>query len=286
MKDKNYASFIITDIVNKENYKKLENYILNKFEYSEIIILSNKNMDIEKLKNELSPKSDNVLLLNLGNDYNEDKNIKAGLEFSKGDIIFVLKDLTIENMEEYIDNLYENNKKGIDLCSLISEYNTVKDKLFHLLLPNINNTNDLYFLCTRRIINAISECGNTNIPISYIIRNLGYNYSEIVYNNKYYKSSQKNRGIYLLLYYQVIYRITLRISIFCSLIALGGGIYSLVLKIFKFPIVNGWASTFTFLSFCFTFVFLIFSIIIRFLGLLFIEVNGIPIYKVIQINKL
>lgn len=286
MKDKNYASFIITDIVNKENYKKLENYILNKFEYSEIIILSNKNMDIEKLKNELSPKSDNVLLLNLGNDYNEDKNIKAGLEFSKGDIIFVLKDLTIENMEEYIDNLYENHKKGIDLCSLIFEYNTVKDKLFHLLLPNINNTNDLYFLCTRRIINAISECGNTNIPISYIIRNLGYNYSEIVYNNKYYKSSQKNRGIYLLLYYQVIYRITLRISIFCSLIALGGGIYSLVLKIFKFPIVNGWASTFTFLSFCFTFVFLIFSIIIRFLGLLFIEVNGIPIYKVIQINKL
>lgn len=286
MKDKNYASFIITNIVNKENYKKLENYILNKFEYSEIIILSNKNTDIEKLKNELSPKSDNVLLLNLGNDYNEDMNIKAGLEFSKGDIIFVLKDLTIENMEEYLDSLYENNKNGIDLCSLIFKYNSFKDKLFHLLLPNINNANDLYFLCTRRIINAISECGNTNIPISYIIRNLGYNYSEIIYNNKNYKSSQKNRGIYLLLYYQVVYKITLRISIFCSLIALSGGIYSLILKIFKFPIVNGWASTFTFLSFCFTFVFLIFSIIIRFLGLLFIEVNSLPIYKVIQINKL
>lgn len=286
MKDKNYASFIITKIADKESYKKLENYILSKFEYSEIIILSNKNTDIEKLKNELSPNSDNVLLLNLGNDYNEDMNIKAGLEFSKGDIVFVLKDLTIGNMEEYIDNLYENNKNGIDLCSLIFKYNGFKDKLFNMLLPNINNANDLYFLCTRRIINAISECGNTNIPISYIIRNLGYNYSEIIYNNKRYKSSQKNRGIYLLLYYQVIYKITLRISIFCSLTALGGGIYSLILKIFKFPIVSGWASTFTFLSFCFTFVFLIFSVIIRFLGLLFIEVNGMPIYKVIQINKL
>lgn len=286
MKDKNYASFIITNINSKENYKKLETYILDKFEYSEIIILYNKNTNIEKLKNELSPKSDNVLLLNLGENYNEDMNIKAGLEFSKGDIIFVLKDLNIENMEEYLDNLYEENKNGIDLCSLIFKYNTFKDKIFNLLLPNINNAYDLYFLCTRRIINAISECGNTNIPISYIIRNLGYNYSETNYNNKNYKLSQKNRGIYLLLYYQVIYKITLRISIFCSLVALGGGIYSLILKIFKFQIVNGWASTFTFLSFCFTFVFLIFSIIIRFLGLLFVEVNSMPIYKVIQINKL
>ena len=286
MKDKNYARFIITNINSKENYKKLENYILNKFEYSEIIILYNKNTNIEKLKNELSPKSDNVLLLNLGENYNEDMNIKAGLEFSKGDIIFVLKDLNIENMEEYLDNLYEENKNGIDLCSLIFKYNTFKDKIFNLLLPNINNAYDLYFLCTRRIINAISECGNTNIPISYIIRNLGYNYSETTYNNKNYKLSQKNRGIYLLLYYQFIYKITLRISIFCSLASLGGGIYSLILKIFKFQLVNGWASTFTFLSFCFTFVFLIFSIIIRFLGLLFVEVNSMPIYKVIQINKL
>ncbi|TKZ29095.1 hypothetical protein, partial [Brachyspira catarrhinii] len=131
MKDKNYASFIITNINNKEskrNYKKLENYILNKFEYSEIIILYNKNTNIEKLKNELSPKSDNVLLLNLGENYNEDMNIKAGLEFSKGDIIFVLKDLNLENMEEYLDNLYEQNKRGVDLCSLIFKYNTFKDK--------------------------------------------------------------------------------------------------------------------------------------------------------------
>lgn len=77
MKDKNYASFIITNINDKESYSKLENYILNKFEYSEIIILYNKNTNIEKLKNELSPKSDNVLLLNLGENYNEDMNIKA-----------------------------------------------------------------------------------------------------------------------------------------------------------------------------------------------------------------
>ncbi|PTY41495.1 hypothetical protein [Brachyspira hampsonii] len=120
MKDKNYASFIITKIDSKENYKILENYILNKFEYSEIIILLNEP-NIKNMKEYLTPSSDNVLCLNLGKNIDEDNSIRAGLEFSKGDIVFVLKDISIENIENYMDNIYDYNIKGMDIAFLTSK---------------------------------------------------------------------------------------------------------------------------------------------------------------------
>ena len=91
MKDKNYASFIISKIDNREDYQRLENYILNKFEYSEIILLYDKDYKINNIREELNPKSDNILCLNLA-DNNEDSKIRAGLEFSKGDIRYYDKD--------------------------------------------------------------------------------------------------------------------------------------------------------------------------------------------------
>ena len=183
MKDKNYASFIITKIDNKENYQRLENYILNKFEYSEIIILIN-DSNIKDIKEYLSPNSNNVLCLNLGNNIDENNSIRAGLEFSKGDIVFVIKDLSINKLEDYLDNLYESNKKGIDSSFLTSKYYRLKDKLTISLISifskhKLKNVYDIIFLVTRRVINAITEDNSKTTPISYVIRDIGYNYNEI-----------------------------------------------------------------------------------------------------------
>lgn len=130
MKDKNYASFIITDIPSKENYKILENYILNKFEYSEIIILIN-NSNIQNVKEYLNPLSDNVLCITLSENIDEDNSIRAGLEFSKGDIVFVLRDISIENIENYIDNIYEYNIQGLDTVFLTTKLFNLKDKILY-----------------------------------------------------------------------------------------------------------------------------------------------------------
>lgn len=292
MKDKNYASFIITKIDNKENYQRLENYILNKFEYSEIIILIN-DSNIKDIKEYLSPISNNVLCLNLGNNIDENNSIRAGLEFSKGDIVFVIKDLSINKLEDYLDNLYESNKKGTDSSFMFTKYYSIKDKILMKSISllsklKFDNVYDIAYLVTRRVINAISEDKSKTIPISYIIRNIGYSFSNTIQlkNNKKYKLTKEDRSSYLLLFSDVISNISLTISLICMVITFLGGIHSLLYKILGFNPPIGWSSTFTFLSFGFTFIFLMFSIIIRYLNLIQEELYNKPNFRVKSIFKL
>ncbi|MEI0565106.1 hypothetical protein [Brachyspira pulli] len=294
MKDKNYASFIITKIDNKENYQRLENYILNKFEYSEIILLFNENFNIDKINTELSPKSDNILCLNVSSNSNEDSMIRAGLEFSKGDIVFVLKDINIDNIENYLDRLYEYNQQGIDSSFLVTKYNNFRDNFVLKSISlfsktKIDNIYDIIFFVTRRVINSLSENKSKIVPISYIIRNIGYKYEEINCNiKKYkYKMTKSDRSSYLLIFSEVVANISFILAIFSAIISASVGLYSLILKLVgSNNLENGWASIMTLLSFGFTLVFFIFSIIIRYIGLLSKEMENRPNYKVISIIKL
>ena len=292
MKDKNYASFIITKIDNKENYLKLENYILNKFEYSEIIILIN-DYNIKDMKEYLAPNSNNVLCLNLGQNVDENNSIRAGLEFSKGDIVFVIKDLSINKLEEYLDNLYESNKKGIDSSFLISKYYRLKDKLTINLISTfskhkLKNVYDIIFLVTRRVINAITEDNSKTTPISYVIRDIGYNYNEFECNikdKKYYMSKQ-TRSVYLLLFSEASSNLAASLSLLSATIAIITGIYALIIYLSNNKPVEGWTTTFLFLSFSFTMIFAIFSIIIRYLSVIQKELYNKPNFRVKSVSKL
>ena len=292
MKDKNYASFIITKIDNKENYQRLENYILNKFEYSEIIILIN-DSNIKDIKEYLSPNSNNVLCLNLGNNIDENNSIRAGLEFSKGDIVFVIKDLSINKLEDYLDNLYESNKKGIDSSFLTSKYYRLKDKLTINLISvfsqhKLKNVYDIVFLVTRRVINAITEDNSKTTPISYVIRDIGYNYNEFECNirdKKYYMSKQ-TRSVYLLLFSEASSNFAASLSLLSAIIAIVTGIYALIIYLSNNKPVEGWTTTFLFLSFSFTMIFAIFSIIIRYLSVIQKELYNKPNFRVKSVSKL
>lgn len=292
MKDKNYASFIITKIDNKENYQRLENYILNKFEYSEIIILIN-DSNIKDIKEYLSPNSNNVLCLNLGNNIDENNSIRAGLEFSKGDIVFVIKDLSINKLEDYLDNLYESNKKGIDSSFLTSKYYRLKDKLTISLISifskhKLKNVYDIIFLVTRRVINAITEDNSKTTPISYVIRDIGYNYNEFECNirdKKYYMSKQ-TRSVYLLLFSEASSNLAASLSLLSAIIAIVTGIYALIIYLSNNKPVEGWTTTFLFLSFSFTMIFAIFSIIIRYLSVIQKELYNKPNFRVKSVSKL
>lgn len=292
MKDKNYASFIITKIDNKENYQRLENYILNKFEYSEIIILIN-DSNIKDIKEYLSPNSNNVLCLNLGNNIDENNSIRAGLEFSKGDIVFVIKDLSINKLEDYLDNLYESNKKGIDSSFLTSKYYRLKDKLTISLISifskhKLKNVYDIIFLVTRRVINAITEDNSKTTPISYVIRDIRYNYNEFECNirdKKYYMSKQ-TRSVYLLLFSEASSNFAASLSLLSAIIAIVTGIYALIIYLSNNKPVEGWTTTFLFLSFSFTMIFAIFSIIIRYLSVIQKELYNKPNFRVKSVSKL
>lgn len=292
MKDKNYASFIITKIDNKENYQRLENYILNKFEYSEIIILIN-DSNIKDIKEYLSPNSNNVLCLNLGNNIDENNSIRAGLEFSKGDIVFVIKDLSINKLEDYLDNLYESNKKGIDSSFLTSKYYRLKDKLTISLISifskhKLKNVYDIIFLVTRRVINAITEDNSKTTPISYVIRDIGYNYNEFECNirdKKYYMSKQ-TRSVYLLLFSEASSNFAASLSLLSAIIAIVTGIYALIIYLSNNKPVEGWTTTFLFLSFSFTMIFAIFSVIIRYLSVIQKELYDKPNFRVKSVSKL
>lgn len=293
MKEKIYVSVIINDIISQDYFRKIENFILEKFEYSEFILLFNdNNFNIDELRKKLSPISDNILCLNICGNSTIDNIIRAGLEFSKGDIVFVIKDLSIYNIENYINELYKKNKCGFDVAFFVSKYSCIKDKIFIKIFSIYSNTSifyDICFLVTRRVINAISENKTKTLPLSSIIRNIGYKYYEAyseIKKIKKYRLTKENRTVYIMMFSDIassFITISTAMSAFITFLA---GIYALVLYLSGRNPVEGWTTTFLFLSFGFTMVFGILAIIVRYLSVLAKEVYNNTVFKVRSVIKL
>ena len=202
-------------------------------------------------------------------------------------------DLSINKLEDYLDNLYESNKKGIDSSFLTSKYYRLKDKLTISLISifskhKLKNVYDIIFLVTRRVINAITEDNSKTTPISYVIRDIGYNYNEFECNirdKKYYMSKQ-TRSVYLLLFSEASSNFAASLSLLSAIIAIVTGIYALIIYLSNNKPVEGWTTTFLFLSFSFTMIFAIFSIIIRYLSVIQKELYNKPNFRVKSVSKL
>ena len=159
---------------------------------------------------------------------------------------------------------------------------------FSMVVRDKKNVYDIIFLVTRRVINAITEDNSKTTPISYVIRDIGYNYNEFECNirdKKYYMSKQ-TRSVYLLLFSEASSNFAASLSLLSAIIAIVTGIYALIIYLSNNKPVEGWTTTFLFLSFSFTMIFAIFSIIIRYLSVIQKELYNKPNFRVKSVSKL
>ena len=285
-KEKNFISAVVY-VNNNENeikefLKKLNNTLNNSYDKYEIIVVNDDSTDNsinvirEYCKNQSTPC---ISLINMSFYQGLEQSMVAGVDLSIGDFVFEFDNITLDYDIDLINEVYKTALKGCDIVRVI---NANKKKgvssLFYKLFNKYSNNqykieSESFRLLSRRAINRIQQLNKT-IPY----RKALYSNCGLKMDSVYYKGSKvnsranfnKNSDIAinsLIIFTNVAYKFSIFLSILFMVFTLVTGVYSMVIFISKSP-VEGYTSTILLLSAAFFGVFLILSIIIKYLSII------------------
>lgn len=276
--EQNYISVVL--VVNEENKEiitKIQNInkiLKNNFKNSEIVIVDNtsKNSSLESL-NTLDFKHTEI---KLPIKHRTQQALNAGTAIAIGDYILEIEDISFDIDYNKIMEMYKKSQDGYDFVFLTPKKLRKSSKIFYNILNkyfknsfNEDISSSVMTLSSRRGQNKVAEVGKRiiNRNVAYVLS--GLKSSSIVVDINY----KNNRGLSenlmlmfdtLIYYTDAIMLFTQRLAfVFFALFGLGV-IYSLITRIVR-ETVEGWASLFIVLSLGFFGIFLILSIIIRYL---------------------
>ena len=276
--EQNYISVVL--VVNEENKEiitKIQNInkiLKNNFKNSEIVIVDNtsKNSSLESL-NTLDFKHTEI---KLPIKHRTQQALNAGTAIAIGDYILEIEDISFDIDYNKIMEMYKKSQEGYDFVFLTPKKLRKSSKIFYNILNkyfknsfNEDISSSVMTLSSRRGQNKVAEVGKRiiNRNVAYVLS--GLKSSSIVVDMNYKNNRGFSENLMLtfdtLIYYtDAIMLFTQRLAfVFFALFGLGV-IYSLITRIVR-ETVEGWASLFIVLSLGFFGIFLILSIIIRYL---------------------
>lgn len=276
--EQNYISVVL--VVNEENKEiitKIQNInkiLKNNFKNSEIVIVDNtsKNSSLESL-NTLDFKHTEI---KLPIKHRTQQALNAGTAIAIGDYILEIEDISFDIDYNKIMEMYKKSQEGYDFVFLTPKKLRKSSKIFYNILNkyfknsfNEDISSSVMTLSSRRGQNKVAEVGKRiiNRNVAYVLS--GLKSSSIIVDMNYKNNRGFSENLMLmfdtLIYYtDAIMLFTQRLAfVFFALFGMGV-IYSLVTRIVK-ETVEGWASLFIVLSLGFFGIFLILSIIIRYL---------------------
>lgn len=276
--EQNYISVVL--VVNEENKEiitKIQNInkiLKNNFKNSEIVIVDNtsKNSSLESL-NTLDFKHTEI---KLPIKHRTQQALNAGTAIAIGDYILEIEDISFDIDYNKIMEMYKKSQEGYDFVFLTPKKLRKSSKIFYNILNkyfknsfNEDISSSVMTLSSRRGQNKVAEVGKRiiNRNVAYVLS--GLKSSSIVVDMSYKNNRGFSENLMLmfdtLIYYtDAIMLFTQRLAfVFFALFGLGV-IYSLITRIVR-ETVEGWASLFIVLSLGFFGIFLILSIIIRYL---------------------
>ena len=276
--EQNYISVVL--VVNEENKKiitKIQNIneiLKNNFKNSEIVIVDNtsKNSSLESL-NALDFKHTEI---KLPIKHRTQQALNAGTAIAIGDYILEIEDISFDIDYNKIIEMYKKSQEGYDFVFLTPKKSRKSSKIFYNILNkyfknsfNEDISSSVMTLSSRRGQNKVAEVGKRiiNRNVAYVLSGLKSSFIVVDMNYKNNRGFSENLMLMfdtLIYYTDAIMLFTQRLAfVFFALFGIGV-IYSLITRIVR-ETVEGWASLFIVLSLGFFGIFLILSIIIRYL---------------------
>jgi glycosyltransferase involved in cell wall biosynthesis len=275
--DENIADFKIAEI-----YKTLK----NNFKYFEIIVVDNNSDD--RTQDVLNKIQVPITVVNLSKRHNTQQALTAGVEIAIGDYIVEIPDMSVDFDAQDIMDLYDVCLKNNDFVFLTPEKirNTsklfykilnwnFKDKISAPILPSIMT------LSSRRGQNKTSDEARrvVNRSVSYVLT--GLNCAEVTKNVKYHN----RRGLFenislmadtLIHHTDYVIQLVMVIALLFLGLAFLGVIYGFIMYFYIEDPTRGWASSFVLNSAAFCAIFVILSVVCRYLSLILNSQNTKP----------
>ena len=286
--EKNFLSIVV---YTKNDHKKLENFLKNitttiskNFEHFEIIVIDDsgksnaKNIVSDFAKH--SNTGGSLSLIEMSYPQGVELAMNAGVDLSIGDFIIEFDSVYIDYPLDTIISVYRKALEGNDIVAATpSTRPKVSSRIFYKLFNKHSNipeplTTETFFIISRRAINRIN---NMSIRIPYrkaVYANCGLD-KKIISYHKIGSANTKNnhkyrRGIAidsLILFTDVAYKFAITMSLIMMALLLGSAIYAIIFFI-NGQAIAGWTTTMLLISFAFFGLFVILTIIIKYLSII------------------
>ena len=307
-KEKNFISAVIYVYNNEKEIEQtltnINNILKENFNKYEIICVNDASTDnsFAKIENFAKTLQDEILTtINMSHYQGIELSMNAGVDFAIGDFIYEFDNIMNDYSKETIMEVYNKCLEGYDIVSATSQNNKTKtSSIFYKIFNKYSHLEyklqtETFRILSRRAINRIHSISD-NIPYrKAIYANCGLKIYNLIYNpyrketrkfNKKVKETRKETAINsLILFTNIGYKFAITMSAIMILITFLVAIYTITVFIKNAP-VQGWTTTMLFLSVGFLGLFIILSIIIKYLEILLNLIFKKNNYMIESINKL
>ena len=289
-KEKNFISAVIyvhnNELLISDFFRTITTVLEQNFEKSEVICVNDFSNDnsVEKIK-EVSKEFSKtcISILNMSYFHGVEVAMTAGVDLAIGDFVFEFDSTVLDFDKEEIMNIYHKSLEGFDIVSASPNKTKRKSsRLFYSVFNrfsglNYKMTTERFRILSRRVINRISAMNKTMPYRKPVYAACGLKSTNLVYKvtanikeeeDSFIKNYRKLLAEdSFIIFTDLGYRISRMITSFLLFFTVAVGINSFVYKIIRNP-VPGWTSTILFLSVSMFFMFMILTIILKYLQIL------------------
>lgn len=223
----------------------------------------------------------------------------AGDDLAIGDFIFEFDSIDVDYEDKLVLDVFNRAREGYDIVSAGDDTMSFASRMFYKLINHRNNyelRHESFRVVSRRAINRIKILNNTvpyrkalyaasGLPTDYIKYTPADGGRKIRRNHR-ENSYRLNAGInYTIIFTKIIEKITLVLSTVFLLVSIGTGAWAIYCYLAEENLAGGWVSLMGVISFGFFGIFLLITVIIKYMSLL-LDINyKKSTYVVESVNK-
>lgn len=289
-KEKNFASAVIY-VYNNENeikdmLKNINEVLKEKFNKYEIICVNDASTDnsISKIKEFANTLENEVLsVINMSYYQGVELAMNAGVDMAIGDFVYEFDSMISEEEKQIVLDIYDKCLQGFDIVSAsYGKSRNAFSALFYKVFNKYSNTEykintENFRILSRRAINRVHSISATIPYRKAIYANCGLKTCNIEYKCKENKKKKTNKQVQktrkntatssLILFTNIGYKFSLTMSVIMIITTILVALYSIIIFIGGHP-VQGWTTTMLFLAFSFFGLFMIMTIVLKYLEML------------------
>ncbi|MBP5158378.1 MAG: glycosyltransferase [Treponema sp.] len=289
-REKNFVSAVVY-VHNAEDrvaefLKAVGGVLEDNFEKSEIVCVNDFSDDgsVQKIKDTGREfRSTCVSTLNMSSFHGVELAMTAGVDLAIGDFVFEFDSTLLDFSSDEIMCVYRKSLEGFDIVSACPDKaRRASSSLFYLVFNRFSHldykmTTERFRILSRRVINRVqamnkampyrkpvyAACGLKTASLSYrIVRKIRER------DDSFTRSYRKSLAVdSLIIFTDLGYRVSMLITGAMLVFSIAVGVYSFAFYALRNP-VPGWTSTILFLSVSMFFIFMILTIVIKYLQIL------------------
>jgi len=304
MKEKCFVS-VVTYLCNDggsvfEYLTRMNSIISDGFESFEFVMVNDFSTDntVDEIRRFKNSSNATVVVVNMAWSHGPELAILAGNDMAIGDFIVEVDSAALDFPPGLVYEMYQKCTSGTDIVSAVPKSRIkFKSRVFYSLFNSVTGiglTTETLRIVTRRALNAVLMSKEKIRYRKLLYKLSGYPSASVEYEPASGPAAHHGRSLrsdialalnVLTSYSDLGLRIAALLSFVFFAFSCGGGLYAILIYIFKQSVVTGWTTTMLFLSFGFSGMFFVMGFLLKYLSMILQEVQNKPLYRVTSVER-